>query len=436
MKNMPRISIVVPSYNQGKYLGETLQSLLDQEYANLQVIIQDGQSTDDSIAVAESYVQRHPDIFQLHVEKDSGQADAINRGFTRADGTILGFLNSDDTLFPGVFHRIAKEIDPASDRYIVMGRCLFTGENSRYVGVEHPAQYISHFDHLAIWRRGYNTIPQPSVFWHREVTDKIGFLDVNEHHALDYDLFCKFSRHYDFHRIDQLFSTYRMHDESKSSQRTEAEVLELTIGVSKKHWGSWLSPLRWRLELSHWAYTHQFHDHARHHARRAEEAFLQRRPMSAGYEFFRTFFYSPKMAWNRLFLGWCARRKLNALDKMVAYDTSNKEQYPDGWIGPLFIAHVDIPENASRIKYILDHTPNRKLRNFDIQLFINGTSVDRKQPNTTGSFELQADVSKWRSETISVELRSTSFFIPSKLIKGSKDHRRLSIKLTGHEIED
>ena len=283
MKGFTPISIVVPSFNQGQYLGETLQSLVAQEYPALQVIIQDGESTDDSVAIAKSYVVRHPEIFTLFVEKDAGQADALNRGFARVTGTILGFLNSDDTLYPRILHRVAAELDPSRGRYVVMGRSLFTGMNSRYVGVEHPAEYISHFEHLAIWKRGFNTIPQPSVFWHKAVTERVGWLDVDEHHALDYDLFCKFSRHYQFHRVDELFSNYRMHDESKSAQRTEAEVLALSIGVSRKHWGSWYSPLRWRLEFSYWVYSQHFHDHARHHARRAEDAFRQRRLAAAAH---------------------------------------------------------------------------------------------------------------------------------------------------------
>src|SRR5690606_23780136 len=116
--------------------------------------IQDGGSTDDSISVAESFVQRRPDIFKLYIERDSGQSDALNRGFARVQGEILGFLNSDDTLFPGCLLRVAREIDPARNRYIVFGRCLFTGDGPRYVGVEHPAEYTSHFELLAIWKRG------------------------------------------------------------------------------------------------------------------------------------------------------------------------------------------------------------------------------------------------------------------------------------------
>ncbi len=212
MDSFPLISIVTPSFNQGSYLAETLQSLLDQEYPRLEVIIQDGGSTDGAVAVAEEFVRRHPGIFRLYVEKDAGQADALNRGFARVTGEIHGFLNSDDTLYPGCLRSVARKIDPARGRWVVFGRCLFTGEGSRYVGVEHPAvEYRSHFEQLAIWKRGYNTLPQPSVFWHRRVWERCGGFKVTEHHVLDYDLFCRFSARYRFYRVDELWSTYRIH---------------------------------------------------------------------------------------------------------------------------------------------------------------------------------------------------------------------------------
>lgn len=434
MNNLTPISIVVPSYNQGQYLGETLQSLVDQEYPALQVIIQDGGSTDESVAIAEGFVARHPEIFTLHVEKDAGQADALNRGFARATGTILGFLNSDDTLYPRILHRVAAEIDPARDRYVVMGRSLFTGENSRYVGVEHPAEYISHFEHLAIWKRGYNTIPQPSVFWHKAVTERVGWLDVNEHHALDYDLFSRFSRYYRFHRIDELFSDYRMHDESKSSQRSEAEVLALSIGVSRKHWGSKLSPLYWRLALSHWAYSRHYHDHARHHARRAEEAFRRRRPGRAALEFFHTARYSPAMARDRLLYGWLARRRLNVLGRLVRRDISFHGQHADGWIGPSYTAQVGVPADAQTLVYELEHVPQPGHDHFEIQLILDGRMTDRRLLNVPGRFSLCADVSAFRGRPLAVEIRSASYFIPREIL-GAEDDRELSVKFVDYTIK-
>jgi len=370
MSPLPVISIVVPSFNQAQFLPETLQSLVDQRYPRLEVVIQEAGSKDGSIAIAEQFARRHPEIFRLFVERDSGQADALNRGFARVSGEVLGFLNSDDTLLPGVLQRVATEIDPARGRYVVMGRCVFTGENSRYVGVEHPAEFISHFEHLAIWKRGFNTIPQPSVFWHRKVWERCGGLDASEQHALDYELFCRFSKHYRFHRVDEVWSTYRMHDGSKTAQRTEAEVLALAIKSSRKHWGPWYSPLRWRCEASYRLYDRGYHERARHHARRAEEAFRARRLGTAAFEFFQTVRYSPRMARDRLIYGWLAGRRFRLLSKLVQGEGFTG-QYPDKWIGPVFRRTLHAPFATGRVIAVLTHHSQEKRGTIAVELVAN-----------------------------------------------------------------
>jgi glycosyltransferase involved in cell wall biosynthesis len=430
MKPSPSISVVVPSFNQAQYIAETLQSLVDQNYPNLQVVIQEGGSRDGSIAIAEDFARRYPQIFELHVEKDSGQADALNRGFARTTGEILAFLNSDDTYYPGTLHRVASEIDPTRNRYVVMGRSLFTGENSRYVGIEHPAEYISHFEHLAIWKRGFNTIPQPSVFWHRKVWEYCGGLDVNEHHALDYDLFCRFSEHFRFHRIDELFSTYRMHDSSKSSQRTEAEVLDLSIGVSRKHWGPWWSLQRWRCELSYWWHNQHLHDRARHHARRAEDAFSERKYGLAIAESVRTMFASPKMARDRLLYGWLTAKfgRLAGKVSVSGPEAGHTEQYPDGWIGPVYRKAIPVPFDASNALITVSHNRHARHRRIVVQLFIDGTMVDSKTVKASSTFTLSADLRSHRQKIVQMELKSNSYFVPARIF-GGQDKRHLSLHL-------
>ncbi len=430
MKPLPTLSIVVPSFNQAQYLPETLQSLVDQDYPALEVIIQEAGSTDGSVAIAEDFVNRYPTIFKLFVEKDTGQADALNRGFARTTGEILAFLNSDDTYFSGTLHRVAAELDPAQGRQVIMGRCIFTGEDSRYVGIEHPAEYINHFEHLAIWKRGFNTIPQPSVFWHRSVWERCGNLDINEHHALDYDLFCRFSQHYRFHRIDELFSTYRMHDSSKSSQRTETEVLELSINVSRKHWGTWLSLLRWRCEFSYWQYNRQQqrHERARHHARRAEDAFIKRRYGAAGIEFAATLMASPRMARDRLFYAWLTAKGVRLFRRLAIIDEGFTEHYADGWIGPVYREQITVPDDAKQLIVNATHHPQPTHKKVTIQLFINGSLVDTNVVKEATSFTLTAAMEPYRNQIVTLELKTNSYFVPGEL-HGGDDRRQLSILL-------
>jgi glycosyltransferase involved in cell wall biosynthesis len=425
----PLISIVTPSFNQGRYLAETLQSLVDQQYPNLEVIIQDGGSTDGAVAVAEDFVRRYPTVFKLFVEKDHGQADALNRGFARTRGEILGFLNSDDTLYPGCLLSVAREIDPARNRLIVFGRCLFTGEDSIYVGVEHPAEYKSHFEQLAIWKRGYNTLPQPSIFWHRKVWQKSGGLNVNEHHALDYDLFCRFSQKYRFNRIDELWSTYRMHAVSKSAQRTEAEVLDLSIAVSRRYWGAWWSPLRWRCEISHWLHNRHLHEYARHHAHRAEDAARAGRHLVALYEFFQTLLCSPLMARDRLFRSWLATYRLKFLERLLwAPDEGFTGHYGDLWIGPLYRADLTTPADAQRLVLQMNHIHQGAHKRVDITLKLNGKIAARQAVTQEGIFTLAVDLRPQHVPRCRIEIRCDSFFVP-RHVHNTPDDRLLSLQL-------
>ena len=435
MQSFPLISIVTPSFNQGRYLAETLQSLLNQDYPKLEVIIQDGGSTDGAIAVAQGFVRQRPDVFQLHVETDSGQADALNRGFSRARGDILGFLNSDDTLYPGCLRSVAREIDPSRRRWIVFGRCLFTGEDSPYVGVEHPAEYRSHFEQLAIWKRGYNTLPQPSVFWQRRVWKKSGGFNVAEHHVLDYDLFCRFSQKFRFHKVDELWSTYRMHAVSKSAQRTETEILDLSIQVSRRYWGPWWSPLRWRCELSHWLHDRHLHEHARHHARQTEENARTGHKLAALGGFFKTLAYSPRMARDRLLRAWISAYRLKFLERLFwATEEGFTGHYGDLWIGPVYRTQLAIPAAAKRLVLYLKHTPSGSHTRVNVIFKINRHVVERRVVDAETAFSFACSLVSHRGKQVTLEMCCDSFFRP-KDVHGTPDERPLSLQLLETTIE-
>ena len=432
MRSLPLISIVVPSLNQGRFIRETLQSLVDQQYLNLEVIIQDGGSTDGAAEIAREFVERHPAIFKLFVEKDSGFAQALNRGFRRATGEILAYLNTDDTLYPGCLHCVAKEIVPSEDRYIVLGRCLFTGEDSPYVGVEHPAESASHFEQLAIWKRGFNTLPQPSVFWHRRVWEECGGFNESENHLVDYDLFCRFSKAYRFHKVDELWSTYRMHSSSKSSNVTEPEILARSIAISRRYWGPWWHPLRWRCELSHWIHGQHLHERARHHARRAEECWDRGQFLTAFGEGVQTTRYSPKMTWHRLLQPLLAEKGYSALafllfKKQSTVSTAVSGKHADNWIGPVYCQQVQLPHRRSEIIIVLEHRPQPGGRHSKIKvdLLIDGRKVASKRISQKGQFNIKANVNRPEDkDVVELELNTQPYFIP-RLITGAHDDREL-----------
>src|ERR687884_198256 len=139
MDTLPRISVITSSYNQGAFIERTIASVLAQNYPNLEHIVVDGMSSDETPQV----LARYPHLRVIR-EPDRGQADAINKGFRAATGDILCFLNSDDTLAPGALERVAREIDPARGRHVVVGRCRFIDEHDRWTGREHPSAFAGH----------------------------------------------------------------------------------------------------------------------------------------------------------------------------------------------------------------------------------------------------------------------------------------------------
>jgi len=239
----PRISIVTPSLNQGAFIERTIRSVLDQDYPNLEHIVVDGLSSDDTPAI----LARFGHLIVIR-EADRGQSDAINKGFARASGDILAFLNADDTLEPGALASVAHEIDAASGRHVVMGRCRFIDENDRFLGIEHPSAFIDHERVLAIWLGHW--LPQPAIFWTRAAWERTGPLDVNEQLVLDYEFFCRMSRHFALHPVARVYANFRLHPASKSAAHDDRTRLERSIAASRRHWGPWWSLMRWRLMLS------------------------------------------------------------------------------------------------------------------------------------------------------------------------------------------
>ncbi|HVM59986.1 MAG TPA: glycosyltransferase family 2 protein [Verrucomicrobiae bacterium] len=436
MKNLPLISIAVPSFNQGRFIRETLQSLVDQQYPNLEVIIQDGGSTDGAVEIAREFAEREPHIFKLFVEKDTGHAQAVNRAFRRANGEILGYLNTDDTLYPGCLHRVAQEISPSRGRNVVFGRCLFTGEGSPYVGAEHPSKFTSHFDHLAIWKRGYNTIPQPATFWHRRVYERCGGFDENHNHGLDYLQWCKFSRDFVFHGVDELWATYRMHSASVSANKTEQDWLEIMTRYSRMHWGPWWHPLRWRCEISHWIHGQHRHERACHHARRAEQAWDRGQFAAAVWETIRTGHLSPRMAWHRLLQPVLADKTYSGLVFLLFQKTDDAAsafvgKYNDNWVGPVYRQTIEVPHPQTEIMLVLEHVPQprRHHSSIEVVLLINGRAVAREKRSAGGQFGLKAIVDKsTNSGTVELELRTRPYFIP-RLVSDAADDRKLAVLL-------
>jgi GT2 family glycosyltransferase len=207
------ISIVIPSYNQGQFIERTLTSVLNQSYPKLELFVQDNHSTDQTAAVLERYQHRLTGCF---IEKDSGQSEAINRGFARSNEEIMAWLNSDDVLLPNTLFTVGSFFHHHPDVDVLYGNRLLIdeddGEIGRWILPKHDSEVLSWADF----------VPQETLFWRRTMWLKIGGrIDESFRFAMDWDLLLRFrNAGAKFAHIPRFLGAFRVHD----NQKTSAEI--------------------------------------------------------------------------------------------------------------------------------------------------------------------------------------------------------------------
>jgi len=232
----PKLSIVTPSYNQGQFLEETILSVLDQKYSNLEYIVIDGGSTDESVEIIRRY-EKH--LAYWVSEKDRGQVHAINKGIAKTTGDIFGFINSDDVYFPDTFNTVVEHFQNRPATEWVCGDTVMFGEGfaTELISAVIPKSAA----HALSW--AYQA-PQPGHFWKRELV-KDGF-DEKWRYDFDHDLYVRLllAGHTCEH-IARTFAGYRLHGQSKTvaeSRRFDeefdrsAEVYESRLAGSDRRW--------------------------------------------------------------------------------------------------------------------------------------------------------------------------------------------------------
>ena len=228
------VSIVTPSYNQAPYLEATIRSVLEQDYDQIEYIIVDGGSTDGSGEIIKRYADR---LAWWVSEKDRGQTDAINKGFARAKGDVLAWLNSDDTYQPGAIREAVAYLKAHPEAGMVYGDCNYIDENGRVIG-RFPAARTNY----ARLRRGYVHIPQQSSFWRGDLWRKVGPLDPTFYFAMDYDLWVRLAAEAPLHYIPRLWANFRLHSDAKTVLADERCWPEM-LRVHQRLGGRPLSPI-------------------------------------------------------------------------------------------------------------------------------------------------------------------------------------------------
>jgi glycosyltransferase involved in cell wall biosynthesis len=217
----PKVSVVTATYNQGPYIEQTILSVLGQNYPNIEYIIIDGGSTDQTVETIRKYEDR---IAYWVSEPDRGAADALAKGFKRATGEIVAYLNSDDVYMPGAFFRVAGEFERTSAD-LVYGNLYWIDPGGVILGERRQASCFG-----TGYLYGGADIMQPAAFWTRRAHEEAGGIDPAYSFHFDLDLFYRMVlQGARFHHVREFITLFRIHPESKSSTLADVYRRELDL---------------------------------------------------------------------------------------------------------------------------------------------------------------------------------------------------------------
>ena len=241
-ENPPLVGIVTSSLNQGRYLRACIDSVLNQDYPNIEYLVMDGGSTDDSVRILESYGDR----FYWQSASDEGQTAAVNAGLMRSRAEIVAYLNSDDRLLPGAVRRVVEAFttNPGYDVIYGQGRII-----------DDEGNYLHDYDTFPFNFRHFRDvcfICQPAAFWRRSLHERYGYLDPRFDNTLDYEFWTRLATQgVKFSYLEEPLAESRSHSEAKSSMRRHRifkEIRDLQMRhlgyCSKSWWEQYLRHLR------------------------------------------------------------------------------------------------------------------------------------------------------------------------------------------------
>ncbi len=225
--NLPTLSVVTPAYNQADFLRDTIESVLSQDYPNIEHIVLDDGSTDKTAEILAEY----GDQFYWESQQNMGQTPTINKGWAMSSGEIITWLNSDDTFYDSRSVGIGMEyLANHKEVGIVFGDSMFTEADGTEIERTRP---VKNFTYDGFIKNCENLISQPSAFIRRKIVEKVGDLDPKFYYFMDWDFWMRAGIYFNIEHIDEILSTYRLHEDSKTVAQSIKAAPELEYMYQK-----------------------------------------------------------------------------------------------------------------------------------------------------------------------------------------------------------
>jgi len=225
------ISIVMPTYNAEKYLKEAIDSILRQDYTDVEIVVVDGKSTDDTVEILKGYNSK----IRWTSEKDRGEPDAINKGMAMARGDIITYLDGDDTYLPDALLAVSKHFESNPESIWAYGKCKIingAGEETREVITKIKELFQKHYSFNSLLIGDF--IAQPAAFWRKELVGEIGNFDIRETLAFEYDFWLRAGKAYTPSFIDKYLAAWRFHSGSLTVNDIYTDMKD-AYRISKTH---------------------------------------------------------------------------------------------------------------------------------------------------------------------------------------------------------
>jgi glycosyltransferase involved in cell wall biosynthesis len=389
----PLVSIITPSFNQGHFIEETIQSVLSQDYPNIEYLVIDGGSTDNTVEILGKYEGR----LKWISEPDGGQSHAINKGFRMARGEIVAWLNSDDTLLPGAITKAAGHLAANSETMMVYGEGYLMDQHSQITGrfpVTEP---------FNLWRLIYygDYILQQTVFMRKRIFDVIPMVDESLHYGMDWDLFIRIGKRFKVDYLPEYLGVLREYPQAKSFAGGVKRLEELT-SIMRRHGNRRYPPA---------FFNYCWHPY--------QDVFLEKLRHAV-----------PWLRWTWLEQG------SESLRKVVTYFIFKRvtrmgqpSPFADGWVADCsYFLFTDIQDKKTvRVVGSTQEVPSRALP-MKIRLSLNGRVMEQRKVKRESQFVMTCPIlPQTNGEPLEVVLKTNRHFIPSRF--GAKDNRRLAFQL-------